>query len=165
MEDTTDSQVLNYFETVMKNFVMYKLSHTDDWIKRCIPPEIRDEMNKRHDRAKKINNVLNKPSYGIIEYINFDGYERIISRKDNWGQYFEKVFLDKTVFTYKMNVLLSLRNDIRHGRQLNNINRIRLRLHCYDILAQIHESGMPDSEDNDTIMNKLGLANIATDDR
>lgn len=138
-----DSQVLDYFETVMKDFLVGRLSRIKDWWDACIPPEIREDASQRHERAKKTNDVLNKPDYRAVDYINFDGYEKIISRKDNWRDHFEEVFLDKPIFEHKMRVILSLRNDIRHGRSLDEINSIRLRLHCYDVLSQIHETGQP----------------------
>ncbi len=156
-EKLHDSQVLDYFEVTMKDFIVERLSDTDNWWNACIPPEIREDASQRHQRTKKINDVLNKPDYGIVEYINFDGYEKIISRKDNWRNHFEAVFVDKTVFEYKMRVVLSLRNDIRHGRQLDEINRIRLRLHCYDILSQIYETRKADKDAHNAMIKKLGF--------
>lgn len=157
MAGSSDSQILDYFERIMKDFVIERLSKTDGWVEKCIPPEIREHMTQRHDKAKKIDDLLNKPQYDVIQYINFDAYERIISRKDNWREYFEDIFLDRMIFSYKMQILLSLRNDIRHGRQLNGVNRLRLRLHCYDILAQVHESGMQGTDDHDALFDKLGM--------
>lgn len=155
-----DSQILDYFEKVMKSFVKQRLSNVDNWFDKCIPPEIREDMSQRYERAKKMDDLLNKPTYDIIEYMNFDGYERIISRRDNWNAYFKDVFLDNYIFAYKMRVMLSLRNDIRHGRQLNTINRVRLRLHCYDILAQVYESGADNADDHNTMIRKLGMAGM-----
>ena len=135
-----DSDVLDYFERSVKDFIVDRLSHTDDWWNACIPPEMRRDASERHRRASKINDLLNKPDYVAVDYLNFDGYEKIISRRDNWKNRFEAVFLDKRIFKYKMMVLQSLRNDIRHGRQLDEINSTRLRLHCYDILSQVYEA-------------------------
>ena len=152
-----NSATLNYFEDTMKNFIVEKLSHIENWWNSCIPQEIRKDASQRHERDKKINDVLNKPNYEVIDYINFDGYEKIILRRDNWRDHFERVFLDKTVFGYKMRVVLSLRNDIRHGRGLDEINNTRLRLHCYDILSQIHESMHDGSYNSDALAEKLGF--------
>jgi len=153
-----DLQVINYFELVVREFILASVSYVDNWWKACIPPQIRDDIETKHKNAQKINNVLNKPDYDVPEYMNFDHYERIISRKDNWKNHFEDVFLDRPVFTYKMNVLLSLRNDISHGRRLDKINSTRLRLHCYDILSQIYESGRSKVPAHDIMAERLGLA-------
>jgi len=150
-----DSQVLDYFESVMRRFVAERLAGVDDWWNACIPPEIREDASKRYRQTKTISNVLNKPDYSVIDYINFDGYEKIISRRDNWKNHFGEVFSDKAIFDYKMRVILSLRNDVRHGRPLNSINSIRIRLHCYDILMLIHNAGF--SGIDDSVMVRFGL--------
>ncbi len=152
-----DSRVLDYFEASMREFLLERFSHVDDWWNACIPPEVREDAARRHENAKKINDVLNKPDYELIDYLNFDGYGRIISRRDNWRNHFEAVFLEKTVFDYKMRVILSLRNDIRHGRRLDEINSTRLRLHCYDVLAQIFEARHSGTDERHAMMVKLGF--------
>ena len=152
-----DSQVLDYFEVTVKTFIIKRLSDTDNWWNALIPPEIRDDAFNRYMQASNLNDILNKPDYKIEEYLNFDGYEKIMSRRDNWRDYFETVFVEKSVFVYKMHIILSLRNDIRHGRKLDRINRIRLRLHCYDILSQIKESDKQNVCDYNAIAEKLGL--------
>ena len=152
-----DLGVLNYFETEMKGFIVARLSGIKDWWSACIPPEIREDASRRRDSAKKINDVLNKPEYGLVDYLNFDSYERIISRRDNWRSYFEKIFLDKPIFEHKMRVILSLRNDLMHGRSLDSINSTRLRLHCYDILSQVCEAEASDAKKHHSMIKKLGL--------
>ena len=156
-EPMGDSQILDYFEGAMRGFIVERLSGTDNWWDSCIPPEIREEAARRYAGAKKINDVLNKPDYSMVEYINFDGYGRIITRRDNWRDHFEGVFGDKPIFEHKIRIIGSLRNDIRHGRRPNHINEIRLRLHCYDILAQVYESGRSGADDHDALAAKLGL--------
>jgi len=154
---TDDSQILDYFEASMKDFIVKSLSGTDDWWDRCVPHRVRDEALQRYEQAKSMNNVLNKPDYGIVEYINFDGYERIISRRDNWREHFERIFVVKSVFDHKIRVIQSLRNDVRHGRKLDGVNRIRLRLHCYDILSQVREAGLLDEADDEALVGRCGL--------
>ena len=154
---SNNSAVLNYFESEMKDFIVKRLSHVKNWWNACIPPKIREDASQRYQNDKKVNDILNKPDFVMVDYLNFDGYEKIIARQDNWNTYFEDVFLDKSIFLYKMRVLLSLRNDIRHGRTLDEINSIRLRIHCYDILSQIHETIYPDKYDRNAMLQKLGF--------
>ena len=47
-------------------------------------------------------------------------YGKIITKKDNWKNYFECIFIEKQVLEYKMRIILSLRNDVRHGRVLDH---------------------------------------------
>lgn len=160
---TSDSQILDYFEAAMKGLIIRIFSDTEGWWDRRVPHRVREEAAQRHRQASSMNDVLNKPAYGMIDYINFDGYERIIVRRDNWREYFERIFLVKQVFDYKIRVVQSLRNDIRHGRRLDAVNRIRLRLHCYDMLSQIHEAGLLDA-DGGTLVERCGLDGLVHSD-
>ena len=152
-----DSGVLDYFESIMKNFIVDRLSSTKDWWNACIPPEIRSDALERYEFAQKTNDVLNKPTYDKVDYLSFDSYGKIMLRKDNWKNYFEAVFIDKTIFDYKMRIIQSLRNDIRHGRPIDKVNSLRLRIHCYDVLSQIHETGPSEGGQRSILAEKLGL--------
>ena len=127
------------------------------WPVLCIPQEIRNHADKRHEDAKKMSDVLNKPTYEVWHYINFDGYGRIIAKKDNWKSHFESVFIDKQIFEHKMRIILSLRNDVKHGRDLDHINSLRLRIHCYDILSQIYEKDNSLQYDRNSLIANTGL--------
>ena len=141
----------------MKDFIIKRLSTVGNWENVCIPAEIRKNAGERQKRTEKLDNVLNKPKYTLMDFIDFDAYGKIISRRDNWSKYFDAVFLTKNIFTYKMNIILSLRNDVRHGRRLDTVNEIRLRLHCYDVLSQIHEYGNQKTFRHSRLAKKLGL--------
>jgi len=158
---TDDSQILDYFEASMKDFIVKSLSGTDDWWGRCVPHQVRSDAQQRCEQARSMNDVLNKLDCGIVEYVNFDGYERIISRRDNWRNHVERIFVVKSVFDYKVRIIQSLRNDVRHGRKLDAVNRIRLRLHCYDILSQVLEAGLLGEAGSDELMAKCGLDRLS----
>lgn len=158
MDGSCDSTILNYFESTVRKFIRERLEGiVDNWWNACIPPEIRKDASQRHKQEKKINDILNKPDYGMMEYINFDGYKKIIARRDNWKNYFEEIFRDKRIFEYKMDVILSLRNDVRHGRKLDMRNHYRLRLECYDILSQIYEKKYLEKFDRKKLDQKFGF--------
>lgn len=152
----SDSDVLDIFEKLFRDFIVKRLSAIPNWEKKYLPPEIQEAAKTRHAQEKKMADVLNKPDYAILEYINFDAYGKIITRRDTWSEHFESVFKIKNVFTYKMDVIQSLRNDIRHGRRLNHVNRLRLRLHCYDLISQIYEHQRPNFRRR-MLEKKLGL--------
>lgn len=154
----SNSDVLDYFEDSIKNVILKEISSEKNWEKMCLPPDVRDDANSKLERTGKLNDLLNKPAYTLMDFVTFDSYERIISRKDNWQKYFEKMFLDIRIFKYKMDIILSLRNDVRHRRHLDIVNEIRLRLHCYDILAQVFESSRPANFKHSKLAKKLGLA-------
>ncbi len=152
-----NSEVLNYLESTMRDFLINTLSSTKNWEKACIPNDILVDTKERHKKTIHMNNVLNKPNYTIMDFVNFDAYEKIITRKDNWEKYFATTFLLKPIFTYKMDIIRSLRNDVRHGRMLDPINDIRLKLHCYDVLAQIYEADKSKRFQHKRLAKKIGL--------
>ena len=154
----TNLEVLNYFEAKIREFIVDRLSATDNWWKACIPPDVRESVSEKSRRARKLNDVLNKPDYEATDYLNFDHYGKIISKRDNWRNHFGEVFVMEQIFEYKMNVILSLRNDIMHGRALDGVNSLRLRLHCYDILSQIREAQDSDWNDRNALLGTLGIA-------
>ena len=153
----SNSDVLDYFEAVIKDVIIKRLATAEGWEKSCIPADVREDATERYERTKRLDNVLNKPERDLIDLINFDAYHRIITRKDNWRSHFEEVFLEREVFSYKMRIIQSLRNDIRHGRKIDRVNEIRVRLHCYDILAQVYEAGGRGEFSHDALAEKLGL--------
>ncbi len=153
-----DATVVGKFEESLRNFVVERLSNADNWWTACIPQHVRAAADDRFRRAQKANNYLNKPDFDVTDYLNFDDYESIITKKDNWKKHFADVFIDERVFRHKMDTLLSLRNDVMHGRTLNQINKLRLRLHCYDLLSQIHENPKQERRiENDDLLRMLGL--------
>ena len=153
----SSSEVLDAFEPLLRNFIVETLSSVKDWEKVCLPGDIRKDAEQRHQHEKKMSDVLNKPARSMFDYVNFDAYERIVTRRDNWRNHFEPVFRRRDVFSYKMEVIRSVRNDARHARGLDNVNRLRLRLHCYDIISQIYESQRPNFR-RASLKRRFGLA-------
>ena len=154
------SQVLDYLESELRGFILRRLEPVENWINVCLPADIRTGAAERLEHEQKMSDVLNKPGYTMMDYVNFDAYMRIIMRRDNWRTYFGDIFVSKSIFEHKMTVIQSLRNDVRHGRRLDHVNEIRLRLHCYDILSQIYEAEKP-SFRRSALARKLGLAATA----
>lgn len=153
----SSSEVLDAFEPLLRNFIVERLSSVEGWEGACLPGDVRRAAEQRHQHEKKMNDVLNKPDHSMFDYVNFDAYERIITRRDNWRNHFEPVFRRKDVFSYKMEIIRSVRNDARHARDLDYVNRLRLRLHCYDIISQIYESQRPNFR-RASLKRKFGLA-------
>ena len=129
-----DVVVVARFEKSIREFVVDRLSsaHGDWWTSR-VPATLRQSAAERHASTRTLNGILGKPDRVEADYLGFDAYEKIISRRDNWREVFGPVFQDKPIFQHKMKIILSLRNDVMHHKPLDRINSLRLRLHCYDI--------------------------------
>ena len=129
-----DAAVVTRFEKAIREFAVERLSASGgDWWASRVPAALRQTAAARHKSTRTLDKVLGKPDRAEADYLGFDAYEKIISRRDNWREIFGPVFQDKPVFQYKMRIILSLRNDVMHHKPLDRINSIRLRLHCYDI--------------------------------
>ena len=151
------SDILDAFEHLLRSFIVDALSSVKNWEKSCLPDDVRRDAEERHRREQKMNDILNKPERSMFDYVNFDAYQRIITKRDNWQGHFEPVFKDKAVFSYKMDIIRSVRNDVRHARDLDSVNSLRLRLHCYDIISQIYELQRPNFR-RSSLKKKFGLA-------
>ena len=137
-----DALVVSRFEKSIKKFVVARLSDAyDDWWMSGVTSTLRQHAEARHKATKTLNKVLGKPDYGRADYLGFDAYGKIILRRDNWRRVFGPIFHDKPVFQHKMRIILSLRNDVMHNKPLDPINRLRLRLHCYDIALLMADAG------------------------
>lgn len=137
-----DTLVVSRFEKAIRKFVVDRLSDAyDDWWALGVTSTLRQNAEVRHKTTKTLNKVLGKPDYDRADYLGFDAYGKIILRRDNWRRIFGAVFHDKPVFQHKMRIILSLRNDVVHNKPLDPVNRLRLRLHCYDIALLMAGAG------------------------
>lgn len=142
-----DTLVVSRFEKSIKKFVVDRLSDAyDDWWTSGVTGTMRQQAEVRLSATKTLNKVLGKPDYGKADYLGFDAYGKIIMRRDNWRKVFGPIFHDKPIFQHKMRIILSLRNDVMHNKPLDPINRLRLRLHCYDIALLMAGAGDEDGQ-------------------
>ena len=133
-----DAAVVLRLENSLKAFIKSRLSGVyDDWWKSGVPHNLRKAAEDRRKSTEPLNRALGKPRHDAFDYLGFDSYEKIILRRDNWRTVFAPVFHDKPLIQHKLRIILSLRNDVMHNKPLDPVNRLRLRLHCYDIASLI----------------------------
>lgn len=94
-----NSRVLDYLESELRRFIIRCISSVKNWENACLPQSVMKDASERRKRTQSIDNVLNKPDYTLMDYINFDAYMSIMTRRDNWRNYFESVFLEK-IYSY-----------------------------------------------------------------
>ena len=82
---------------------------------------------------------MGEREYPLICYVDFTDYGKIILRKDNWRDVFEKIFKDKTILQAKLRELEPIRNDIAHNRKLNVEQFEILKLYSKHIIRCIEE--------------------------
>jgi len=97
------------------------------WIER-IPPDIRQ---KAEERQKK-----DELKRELIQYLDFADYAKIITKRDNWREVFQKTFKEQEVIRAKLRELEPIRNAVRHGRKLTTEQRDKLKIFSQDIIRQ-----------------------------
>jgi len=104
------------------------------WIER-VPPDIRQ---KAEERQKK-----DELKREFVQYLDFADYVKIIVRRDNWREVFQKIFKEKEVIMAKLKELEPIRNAVRHGRKLTIEQKQKLKTFSQDIIRQILASELP----------------------
>lgn len=103
------------------------------WVER-IPPDIKQkaEERQRKDELKR----------EFIQYLDFADYAKVIIKRDNWREIFQKIFKTKEIIGAKLKELEPIRNAVRHGRKLTIEQEQKLKVFSRDILRQILASKM-----------------------
>lgn len=73
----------------------------------------------------------------MLQYVDFNDYNSIIRRRDNWRDAFKDVFRDEEVISAKLKEIDPIRNAIAHSRELSEEQFKRLELHANDLLRSI----------------------------
>jgi hypothetical protein len=98
------------------------------WIER-VPPDVRERAEERQkkDELKR----------DLIQYVDFADYVKIIVRRDNWRDLFQKIFKEQEVILAKFKELEPIRNALAHGRKLTTEQKEKLKIFSQDITRQI----------------------------
>lgn len=98
------------------------------WIER-VPSDTRQRAEERQqtDEMKR----------ELIQYLDFADYAKVITRRDNWREVFQKIFKDQEIIIAKLKELEPIRNAVMHSRRLTQEQREKLRVISTDIVRQI----------------------------
>ena len=114
-------------ELALRELIIEKLGNSFENYKTTTPGHIQDKIKKR------INTELKKKPHLSFEYFNsfdkriqffdlFEYYDLIVSRS-NWSN-FEAIFENKEQLQTRFNQLSTLRNAIRHTREVSSIEKL-----------------------------------------
>ena len=98
------------------------------WIER-IPPDIREKVEKRREKDE-----LKRE---LIQYLDFADYLKIITRRDNWREVFQRIFRDRDIIMAKLKELQQIRNIVRHAGKLTSEQKNKLKVLSQDIIRKI----------------------------
>jgi ATP-dependent Lon protease len=122
--------ILDELENALRNCIKSNLQGLSEnwWIER-IPPDIRQ---RAEDRRSK-DDMKRDP----VQYIDFSDYVKIITKRDNWKNSFNRIFKDGDIITAKLRELEPIRNAVRHSRKLTSEQKEKLKVLTKDIVRQI----------------------------
>jgi hypothetical protein len=122
--------ILDDLESALRKCIKSNLEKISEnwWVER-VPPDIieRTEEKRNKDELKR----------ELIEYLDFADYVKIILRRDNWRDAFQKIFKDQEAILVKLRELEPIRNAVRHDRELTTEQREKLKMYSQDILRKI----------------------------
>lgn len=116
-QNCTIYNVIFNIEIGLRELIISEMSIIDSnrWYKRRIPGDIYDKCKDKMKLEKNIpwtQYIDHHPIY----FTDFSDLEKIISRKDNWLDCFEKIFKNKNIFQSWSRTLEPIRNKIAHNR-------------------------------------------------
>lgn len=129
--------VLKRLERTYRQFLQKKLaSVSDNWWKERVSEDVRKNAEERKRKNESPWSWVSSGDHPI-EYIDFADYAKIITRRDNWREVFQKVFHDRDLLVAKMKELEPIRNAIGHSRDLNSKQIQRLNLYAEDFIGKM----------------------------
>lgn len=101
---------------------------SENWWKERVPPDIKQKAEEKQNKDELKRDPL--------QYLDFGDYAKIISRRDNWREAFQKLFKDQEIIATKLKELEPIRNCIMHSRGLTQEQKEKLRIISKDIVRQ-----------------------------
>lgn len=130
LEDIDPHILLEQLEVTLRNCIRSSLGKvSNDWWIERVPPDIRENAEERREK-----DPLKRDS---IEYIDFPDYAKIIVRKDNWRECFQKIFKSAESVEIKLKELEPIRNSISHSRGVTEEQIKKFRVYARDIMGAI----------------------------
>jgi len=127
--------ILKEVENNLREVIEKELSAlSSNWWKERVPPDVSQNAEERMNNKTKTWPWQEDEDLSPIHYINFPEYQKIITRKNNWREAFEKYFKDPKNISTKLEELEPIRNKIAHMRgELTPTEKDRLRMYSRDI--------------------------------
>lgn len=137
-EKSEPYQVIKQLENGLRIFIEDGLKGTaKNWWKERIPQDVQESAKTSLERNESPWPWVKVEEKSPIFYINFPDYAKIIQRKDNWRDVFQKKLKDPDVITSKLKELENIRNTIAHMRNITVQEATTLRLYTEQILKAI----------------------------
>ncbi len=132
--------ILNHLEKKLRLLIEKELSNiTPNWWKERIPDDVRMNAEDRKARNENPWPWHDRTSDPLVSYLDFNDYVKVMIKKDNWREAFEKIFIEKELTSAKLRELDPIRKMIAHARDLSDRDFARLEVDAGDLLEAINK--------------------------
>lgn len=110
--------ILDTFERRLRSYVESKLFGLfgPKWWRQRVPGEVKDATNAR----KTTREIGSAEKHHPIHYTTIGELKIVITKSDNWEDAFEADFFNRTHLETMLEFVMTVRNDVDHGRHPNN---------------------------------------------
>ena len=109
-------QILNELEQRLRQVVERRLKNLSgsNWGKQRVPQTVRERwlVRQQEDRTD------GRPVYADIQYADFMDLAHVITRRDNWREVFQSIFVDRNDIAVSLRRLHPVRKALAHSRPL-----------------------------------------------
>lgn len=133
-------ELINKLELRLRSLISKKLSAiSSNWTKERIPSSnsMVSSWKERMVQAAKAEDLFIKDKSQLIDFSEIGELFEIVKWNRNWSEVFHNCFKDKSVFEADMKQLIMIRRNKAHSRQLNDIEKEKLRAIVAHMLALI----------------------------
>lgn len=137
-EKSEPYQILKELETKLRLFIEESLKNINkNWWKERVPGDVQESAKQLQEKNECPWPWIKKEEKSPIFYIDFPDYLKIIIRKDNWNEVFQKTFKDANAIAQRLRELQPIRNNIAHSRSITSQESTALRLYADQIIKTI----------------------------
>lgn len=136
-------QAIDAIETGLRTFVAAKLSAAQGphWFKQRVPGEIANRAKDRRREAMRAG----EPQLELIHYTDLGDMIAMITRKDNWSEIFEAVFIRPDWFKVDLERLTAHRRTPMHARPVDAVQLIEILLNVRRLVEAMERDGCWDA--------------------
>jgi len=139
-EEKSSYDLITFLEKKFRELIVKVLSQEGKWWKTRIPGNIYKSVQEKMERDEKSKKFLNLPKRELIDQIDFAHIKIIITKSDNWNDYFKNIFANKEVLETKLHELENLRNAVMHSKEISKNDEEKIRVYYNDLNYSIDNS-------------------------
>lgn len=108
-------EIIGYFEKEMRKYCkdVLETAKGENWYRGTLDSETKEAIEKRISKMSPVIEGFQYPE-NPLDFAILENLRDIITRRDNWKNFFSSYFEDKKAFEVKMQEIIDTRNRIAH---------------------------------------------------